>query len=232
MDKVYIGNVALGKLPRVIAIVDECLSREQIVAIQRKGVSMLEIRVDLFNETIDQVCAFLGELKSAIAIPCIGTVRETPENQADRYDIFRKILPYIDAVDIEIDTSIHKNVIDLAAGKVIIVSYHNYINTPDNDELSRIVTQAVSLGANVVKIATMAQEKNDVVRLMNFTHAQSQHCITIAMGQIGKISRIVAPLFGSCATYAFLNKTVAPGQLSVDEMVTELQQFYPDFSNQ
>ncbi len=72
-------------------------------------------------------------------------------------------------------------------------------------------------GANVAKIAVMAHSNDDILKLLNVTHEASElgNICTIAMGEAGKLTRVVAPLLGSCITYATAGKPTAPGQLSV-----------------
>jgi len=38
------------------------------------------------------------------------------------------------------------------------------------------------------------------------------------MGNIGKHSRIMAPIYGSLLTYGYVRNPVAPGQMRVDEI--------------
>jgi 3-dehydroquinate dehydratase-1 len=41
----------------------------------------------------------------------------------------------------------------------------------------------------------------------------------IAMGNIGRHLRAVAPLYGSVLTYGFVAKSTAPGQMSLAELI-------------
>jgi 3-dehydroquinate dehydratase-1 len=92
------------------------------------------------------------------------------------------------------------------------------------------VKKAKSQGADIIKIAAMARDAEDVARLMCFTAARSENMVSIAMGEHGAISRIIAPLFGSLFTYAFVDKAVAPGQIPLEELVKELKKYYPGFN--
>ncbi|KAL5224034.1 hypothetical protein ABZP36_010673 [Zizania latifolia] len=47
----------------------------------------------------------------------------------------------------------------------LIVSSHNYENTPSAEELGNLVTQMQAIGADIVKIATTATEIVDVARM-------------------------------------------------------------------
>jgi len=140
-------------------------------------------------------------------------------------------MPFVDAVDIEIDASINREIIAMARGKTIIVSEHDFEKMPDLSHLEKIASKANSLGATIIKIAAMAHNRQDVVRLMEFTAAKRNNLVTIAMGNYGAISRVLAPVFGSLFTYGFVKKSVAPGQLSLHKLVEELRLYYPGFNS-
>ena len=55
----------------------------------------------------------------------------------------------------------------------VIVSSHNYQNTPSVEELGNLVVRIQSTGADIVKIATTALEITDVARIFQITvHSQ------------------------------------------------------------
>lgn len=224
-----IGSVTLGEIPRVVAIIDKFLDIRRIVELKKLGVDMLEIRADLIGADIPSLCVFIDKIKKTLSFPCIATVRETQENREKRMDIFRAVIPFVDAVDIEINASINTQVISHAAGKTIIVSEHDFEKTPDVAHLENIVAKADSLGADIVKIAVMAKSHHDVARLMMFTSACKKNLVTIAMGEMGSISRVLAPVCGSLFTYGYVTKSIAPGQLSVEKLVEEMKLYYPEY---
>jgi 3-dehydroquinate dehydratase I len=228
-NQVSIGTVQLGELPRVVAIIDEFLDMRHIKELAKIGVDILEIRLDLLGSDIPSLCLFVDKIKKFTGFPCIATARETEENKDIRLDIFKAVIPFVDAVDIEIDTSISRQVIAHAQAKTIIVSEHDFEKTPDISHLESIVVKADALGAHIIKIATMAKHQRDVVRLMEFTAACKNNLVTIAMGEYGNITRVLAPVFGSLFTYGFVKKAVAPGQMSVHKLIEELRLYYPAF---
>jgi 3-dehydroquinate dehydratase-1 len=226
---VSIGSVQLGETPRVVAIIDEFLDMHHIKELAKIGVDILEIRIDLLGSDIPSLCLFADKIKKFTGIPCIATIRQTEENREKRLDIFKAVMPFVDAVDIEIDASIARQVIAHAQTKTIIVSEHDFEKTPDISHLESIAKKADSLGAHIIKIATMATHRNDVARLMEFTAASSKNLVTIAMGELGNISRVLAPVFGSLFTYGFVKNSVAPGQFGVHKLIEELRLYYPAF---
>lgn len=102
----------------------------------------------------------------------------------------------------------------------IIVSHHNFEQTPDLDTLTQKFSDK---NADIVKIATKARTYEDSLRMLQFIskYKQSgQEIIGICMGQEGIITRILGPLYGSYLTFASLDqgKASAPGQLTVREL--------------
>jgi 3-dehydroquinate dehydratase I len=227
MNPLAIGPVTLGEIPRVVAVIDEFLDMHRIAALAKTGADILEIRFDLLGDDIPSLCVYVDKIKKTTSFPCIGTIRETDGNRHKRMDMFKAVIPFVDAIDIEIDTSIVRQVIAHAAGKTVIVSEHDYEKTPDIAHLQAIADRAHELGAHIVKIAAMANSRQDVARLLAFASECAWPVVAIAMGDFGTISRVFAPVFGSLFTYGFLRSAVAPGQLPVGKLVEELRLYYP-----
>jgi len=226
---VSIGPVQLGQIPRVVAIIDEFIDMNHIKDLAKIGVDILEIRIDLLGCDIPSLCLFVDKIKKFTGFPCIATVRQTEQNRDKRLDIFKAVIPFVDAVDIEIDSSIAHQVIAHAQTKTIIVSDHDFDKTPDISHLESITAKADLFGAHIIKIATMARHQHDVVRLLEFTSICKRPLVTIAMGELGNITRVLAPVFGSLFTYGFVKKPVAPGQMQVSKLIEELRLYYPAF---
>lgn len=186
------------------------------------------MRIDCYAEPLNRIVDYLAEVRSTVNLPIIGTVRENAQTAGKRIDIFNAILPHVDAIDIELGTDISARVRSLAQGKTIIVSEHDFEKTPDTAGLETIVVQSRREGADIIKIATMAHSRSDVVRLMEFTRACKEPVVTIAMGAVGSVSRVIAPLFGSLFTYGYLEKAVAPGQLPVDVLARDIERYFPE----
>jgi 3-dehydroquinate dehydratase I len=227
INPLTIGTVTLGEIPRVVAVIDEFLDMHRIAALAKAGADILEVRFDLLGDDIPLLCVFVDKIKKTTTFPCIGTIRETDGNRHKRMDMFKAVIPFVDAIDIEIDTSIVHQVIAHAAGKTVIVSEHDYEKTPDTAHLHAIAERAQDLGAHIVKIAAMANSRQDVARLLAFASECAWPVVAIAMGDFGTISRVFAPVFGSLFTYGFLRSAVAPGQLPVGKLVEELRLYYP-----
>ena len=78
-----------------------------------------------------------------------------------------------------------------------------------------------SLDADIVKIATMANQPHDNLRMLEMVQESDCDTVGMCMGDIGTSSRILGPKFGAKFTYATFHheRALAPGQLSYDQMV-------------
>jgi 3-dehydroquinate dehydratase I len=225
---IHIGALEFGTKPRearVAAVVDSIVPMQDLIDLKEKGVDLLEIRVDLIDKTLDCIAQCLSDLKKAVALPVIGTVRENGRTEKDRAGIFSEIMPYVDCIDIELGALIAGQVQARAraAGKTVIVSEHDFNRTPDNKELKSIVDRAVAQGADIVKVVTTAQREEDAWRLLKFAKSCKVPMVAFAMGEAGKFSRIRACEYGSLFTYGYITKPVAPGQVSAEELVKLLK---------
>ena len=100
----------------------------------------------------------------------------------------------------------------------VIASYHNFDETPL--DLEAIVAQTFAAEGKIAKIATQVNRWDDNRRLLDLLKpANPKPLIVAGMGDIGQITRIVAPSRGSFLSYAASSRQAAPGQLSVKEML-------------
>lgn len=71
-----------------------------------------------------------------------------------------------------------------------------------------------------------------MIHLLNTTIEMSQRLnrplVTMSMGSMGKISRIVGELTGSVITFASVGQTSAPGQIALEDMQTLLEVIHHD----
>lgn len=224
----------IGRGTKIVAVIWGDRLLELAGAAKEDGAQALEIRVDLFERVnLVSLKKRLKEIKRKVKLPIIATVRRRDEGGGRRYTerqrlhIFRSLMPMVDGVDIELRSGrIIGEVIREAKlrRRLVLVSYHNLAKTPPNGALERIACRAKEMGADTVKIATLAKSKQDVARLLSFTY-QCPHkpLVTISLGRMGRISRIIAPLFGSRLTYAYVETEAAPGQLDVLRLKKELE---------
>ena len=226
---VRIGRVTLGRVPRVVLVVDDRV--RGLRRALREGVDLLEARVDRFHRfDLRHVTSTVRALRR-YGVPVIGTVRSHAEggarrlSNAARYALYEAIAPLVNALDIELRSeALLGDVAALArrSHSTLIVSYHDFQRMPSKATLGQVVRRAGSSGADLIKIAARARKTADVVRLLEFTLRHPERpLVTIAMGPEGTISRLVFPLAGSRLTYTSLS--VRDGQLPLPALVEGLR---------
>jgi 3-dehydroquinate dehydratase-1 len=223
-----IGRVRLGSIPRIVAILHDRLPLRSLKTLREQGADVVEARIDLFNSAeIESILNALKRIKQTTRLPVIGTIRRPadggrksmPENT--RLEIFKAIIPLVDCVDGEIDAPITDEVIRLAKRrkKKVIISYHNFKETPPDQQLVKLIRKGKAKGGDIIKMAVMSRTEEDVTRLLGLTYQhRDDHIVTISIGKKGQITRIAAPFFGSLLTYGYVDSPLAPGQLSIGEL--------------
>jgi 3-dehydroquinate dehydratase-1 len=102
--------------------------------------------------------------------------------------------------------------------KPVIVSYHDFQGMPDAEEMVVILEKMKKTGASLAKIAVTPKSLKDNLRILGLLLDRDMPVSIIAMGDIGRHLRAVAPLYGSALTYGFVAKSTAPGQMSLAEL--------------
>ena len=133
----------------------------------------------------------------------------------------------IDFVDVECFTG-DKEVSEIveyahAHGVYVVMSNHDYHNTPDYEEIVSRLKLMQEKDADIPKIALMPQSKSDVLTLLKATldmHEKyaDRPIITMSMGADGVISRLAGEVFGSCLTFGAAKAASAPGQINVADL--------------
>ena len=131
-------------------------------------------------------------------------------------------LPHADAVDVEIASeALARRVVPAAraAGRTVILSAHALDATPPSDALLALIDRARTLGADVPKLAVHAATLEDLRTLLAVTlAARADGVVTLAMGAMGPLSRVVLAAAGSLLTYGHVGTPTAQGQLAVEEL--------------
>ena len=100
----------------------------------------------------------------------------------------------------------------------LLVSWHDFKKTPSSTELKKKINQMSKFSSNV-KIVSTAKSTDDSTRMLElYSKKGKNNLISFAMGDFGRISRILCLYLGSPYTYVSLGKAIAPGQFSVDEV--------------
>ncbi|MDD4584127.1 MAG: type I 3-dehydroquinate dehydratase [Eubacteriales bacterium] len=211
---------------------------------------LAEWRADFFQkaEDIGQVVETLKTIRSIIKdIPLLFTFRSIkeggnkPMTSEQYFALNRTIIEsgQVDLVDLEMENDkgkIKELIADAHRMDVkVILSSHNFEKTPAKEDIIKELKKMQAIGADMSKIAVMAQKESDVLRLLDASDTMRENYanrpfITISMGQIGTISRISGQLFGSAVTYASGKKPSAPGQLDSKDLRNILRILNPQQS--
>ena len=232
---VSIGSCLLGSGPiKVLSSLSGSTSAELLKSVQtleKMPVDVIEWRIDYIESlSFQTVLSTAIELRMQTSKPLLGTLRTKQEGgNADIDDTaYRSLLRDIagsklmDAIDVEFSRGHCDELIDIAHDNntPVILSYHNFDETPQTKKLLELLAAMNETKADVLKMAVMPQTPDDVLRLMQCTLEMQKRSdkplITMAMGALGGMTRVAGALFGSCATFAAAQNASAPGQLPVD----------------
>ena len=127
-------------------------------------------------------------------------------------------------VDVNLSSPKNQEIIDKLqqSGAEAIVSYHKFDGALSVSEMEKALEQEIGIGASVCKIVGTANKIEDNIAVLNFvaSHSSKAKLVCFCMGETGKISRLLSPMFGAFFTYASIehgNET-AVGQMSIGEM--------------
>ncbi|MCC6022946.1 MAG: type I 3-dehydroquinate dehydratase [Desulfurococcaceae archaeon] len=185
-------------------------------------VDLVEVRIDMLGSCWRKV---INDLRVQW-IACNRKVDEGGLWSGDEYsrvmELFKAVELGASFVDIELSTADVKSVVSRLkrCGVKVIISKHITTHTPSLDELRVIVNQMINLGADVWKVVTKANDIRDNLVVLQLIKEFKVPGISLAMGDLGVISRVLSPLVGGFLTYASVSKgsESAPGQLTVYEL--------------
>lgn len=111
-----------------------------------------------------------------------------------------------------------------ASGTRLLVSWHSFARTPSPDALRKRM-QEMFRYSDHIKIACMARDTDESVRMLELyrwigrrgTGGGERTLISFAMGDAGRLTRVLSMQLGSPYAYVSLGRAVAPGQLSLEE---------------
>ncbi len=212
-------------LVATIAAKNYAQAQQMLQTATESAVDCVELRLDYFTKLdlgqIQQLC-------TEYSIPKIFTLRKKSQGgfyegtETERLSLIEKLIELEpEYFDIEYDVP-HEFVqkIHQAYPQVQLVSsYHDFDKTPEN--LEQILEQMQKQEISVYKIAGKANSTLDTLRMLDFVahHSKSQNITGICMGELGQISRILAPVVNSYFNYVATDgHDTAPGQLSIADL--------------
>jgi len=199
---------------------------------------IIELRIDAWNfvEDVPKSVGMIEKVRSILGeTPIILTCRGDWEGGFKKVDDSAKFTIYAEAVKrglvdfIDMELKYGQEKISEILGLLensnthLIVSFHDFQMTPSEDELVSIMEREIRVGAHIAKLAAMPRCEEDVLSVMKATLAVRRKypdipIITMSMGPMGAVTRLIGGFFGSDLTFAVGSSASAPGQIPVAEL--------------
>lgn len=194
---------------------------------------VFEIRADLgalLSADVSRLVSLIKKDCSGGACKVLVTCREGDS----RGDVLEAaVLAGADYVDLELDAQagLFSRIMDVARmkGCRVVVSHHDFSDTPSVGELRSIYDRAVAMGADIVKIVTTAETLPQASRILALYRLCRGNVPLVAftMGAKTRFTRELCLRMGSPFTYVSIDRenAVAPGQYSLREMLSLVSSF-------
>ena len=201
----------------------------------REHADAVEFRLDLAADPWSSLAAYDGELPLIVTNRAAWEGGEATDEEA-RLALLTDAVsePAVAAVDLELralegsepaaDPEAAQAVRNAAreAGVTVIASVHDFAATPPTASLSALLERGAAAG-DVAKLAVTAHDREDALAVLRATHeatAAGRRVATMAMGEAGRHTRAVAPVYGSKIGYAPVaaSEATAPGQYALAEL--------------
>lgn len=184
---------------------------------------LIELRVDYIQNIKPTDIEIIKQKTTKLAIFTCRRKEEGGQftgSDEDRLSVIQQAIklsyPFVD-----IEYATYKDTpVDRGASQLIL-SYHNFDETPPYWQLTRTIFEMSMLKPDIIKIATMVQTEYDNQKLMRvlLSKKPNENQIIIGMGEKGKITRVLGPLLGSYLTFASANDIqTTPGQIHINTL--------------
>ena len=235
------GKVIGGDRPCVCVPVMEREKQDiidEVIALTKSPADIIEWRVDAFadylnfNAVREVLQTVAPHLEEKVFLYTFRTKLQggfgdvTAEQLNDIHDIAAES-GVVDLLDLEFfaeEFPVIKILRLQEKGVKIVASHHDFEETPERDVMKMLLERMCAGNADIVKIAVMPQEEEDVLSLLSVTNEFYKEnpdtpIISMSMGKLGMISRLCGETFGSCVTFAANKETSAPGQMSMGKVI-------------
>ena len=183
----------------------------------------IEVRLDRLKDCLGNNRG-LADLAAHGGTPKIAADKASRTETEQRQMLLNSAKSGFKYVDIELSTPQLEGLVKelKAQGAKPVVSFHKFDGALGISELDRVLERQIASGAEVCKIVTTAKHVEDNLAALNFTSAASSKTkvVCFCMGELGKVSRLLSPLFGGFFTFASLERgsETASGQMTIQEM--------------
>lgn len=213
-------------LPRICVALGFTNSEELLAHARREaeaGENFLEFRLDYLDSPERGIPAIRSFLKGNPECTVLATCRRRQNHGKFNGSVEEQICILdvavdagAEAVDVEIESAEYAPArLDIFRGRTcLVLSYHNFEGTPATEMIFRRMSR---IPADIYKIVTTAHKPSDNYRVLGLARAHARTpLVVLAMGEMGFATRVLAPVFGACYTYAAPSSTegTASGQVS------------------
>ena len=194
-----------------------CLARKKL------PVDAVEVRVDALlagKVPVEEIEAALRTKRH----PVLLTLRIAAEGGqrawkvAERRELFLRLLPYVEAIDVELATArAMRTVIDEArrTGKTVVLSAHAIEKPASPAQVARWVWRFDPLPATILKIAARIKSWRDLQQIAALLVNHPEWPLAVmGLGPYAAQSRAALMALGSRLVYGYLDQPAAPGQPS------------------
>ena len=241
MGMLKVKNKVIGEGKPLVCVSVMDTNKEEIIAEVKRLVDnhaeMIEWRVDAFEgvKSPNAVREVLRELailvKDTIFVFTFRSKEQGGQCSLDSdtvYDLHQvaaesKVVDFIDVEYFYTEDADDEIYHLQRMGTKVITSHHDFHETPSSDILFMLLEQMKHSNADIVKLAVMPQNTDDVLKLLaetNHIHKRypNQPLITMSMGKLGVVSRVCGEAFGSCVTFGAGKNASAPGQVPMAKL--------------
>lgn len=250
VNQLQVGRVTFGGTQPAICVPLTGTSTEALMLQVREAAQLscdvVEWRGDFYTDIRDEEIVFktLSKIRPILSDKLLlFTLRSHREgghtvlSDEEYLKIIQAVIKTELAELIDVELFIREDVLDSllkaakAKGIKVILSNHDFHQTPPEEEIIRRLKMMQEKGADLCKIAVMPTCRQDVLTLMSATLAMWEQfakkpLIAMSMGELGKITRITGSFFGSSMTFGSLNEASAPGQIPFADLKEQLMYFH------
>lgn len=184
----------------------------------QQGIQLVELRLDYINGAVNLRRLLPGPCPAVVTCRRVNDGGKWRGSEEQRLLLLRTaIVEGVDYVDLEDDIAAQ---IPRFGKTKRIISHHDFRRTPE--DLEDVWQRLAKLHPDVIKIATMANNPHDNIRMLNLlAKPRAIPTVGMCMGDMGTPSRILCQRFNPAFVYATFHheRLLAPGQLSYQQMV-------------
>ena len=203
------------KPPSKICVCIGDIERKTALEVLRSE-ALCELRLDLLK----QVEPF-DELLNAGAKLIVTCRPNEKQSTTARFAMLKRAIEHpVYAIDLDLVDPLLQDLKEPinTSGAKLILSHHDYSDTPGIERLNELRNSAFEEGADIFKIAALPNTKSDAIRLLSLLEDKREQ-IVVGMGELGKIVRLAAPYLGSLFTYvSTAGAETAPSQLENSQL--------------